>query len=450
MFDQEASITQWKDHLRARGGVSETDIEELETHLRDAMTDLEARGLAPDEAFLVSVKRLGTADALTGEFGKVNPQSLWKQLLLVPENPEARVQRRRETVLVIALCLVAGLLAKLPELLGYRLVEDAGMLYARNLSFFVLPSVVTYLAWKRSLDANRVIVLALTLLAPFVLFLVFPWRSGGQTEVLSSIHLPVALWLVSCVAYAGNRWRTVEGRMDFVRATGELFIYGVLIGLGGGVLVLFTEFIFSSLGLDVDRITFEYLAVMGAAATPVFALFLVESKRSIVESLAPVLARIFTPLFLGVLLVFLVVMPATGRAPLADRELLIAFDLMLALVLGLVLYTISAHRETDRPGLFDYLSLALIVAALVADVVALAAMLGRLFEAGVTPNRLAALGENVVLLVDLAGIAILSVLYLAGKREYRAVLAWQTAYLPIIAVWAGLVALGFPPIFGFR
>jgi hypothetical protein len=27
---------------------------------------------------------------------------------------------------------------------------------------------------------------------------------------------------------------------------------------------------------------------------------------------------------------------------------------------------------------------------------------------------------------------------------------WQTHYLPVYAAWAGLVAVVFPPLFGFR
>ena len=43
------------------------------------------------------------------------------------------------------------------------------------------------------------------------------------------MHLPIALWLAVGIAYAGGRWSHVAGRMDFIRFSGELFIYFVLI-----------------------------------------------------------------------------------------------------------------------------------------------------------------------------------------------------------------------------
>jgi hypothetical protein len=449
MFNLEDSILEWKDHLRSRGGVSETDLEELESHLREEVGALAGAHLDPDESFLVAIKRLGTADGLAGEYAKVNADRIWKQLLLAPDDPAARRARRTEVSLVVALAILAGLLGKIPEILGVRAVGANALLYARNLSFFMLPSVVAYLYWKRGLRALYAGCLGLGFGLPFVLTLLYPFGPQSQTEMLTAIHLPILLWLLVCGAHAGPRWRTTDGRMDFVRASGEAFIYSVLIGLGGGVLVVFTHSIFSSLGLDVRRITEEYLMVMGGCAIPVVAVFLVESKRSIVESIAPVLARIFSPLFLLVLLVFVVVMPITGRVPFSERDFLIAFDIMLALVLALVLYVIAAHRDTDQPGPFEYLSLGLILAALAADSVALVSILGRLSARGITPNKLAALGENLALLVNLTGLAVLYIRYLAGRGSYRSLMRWQTAYLPVYAVWAAIVALGFPPLFGF-
>ena len=82
--------------------------------------------------------------------------------------------------------------------------------------------------------------------------------------------------------------------------------------------------------------------------------------------------------------------------------MLIAFDLLLVVVLGLLLYSVSARDPQPPPGLFDVLQVVLVVSALVADAVALSAIAARISEFGFTPNRVAALGENVILLVNLA------------------------------------------------
>ena len=95
--------------------------------------------------------------------------------------------------------------------------------------------------------------------------------------------------------------------------------------------------------------------------------YLVEAKKSIVENFAPILAKIFSPLFLLTMLAFLVVMIATQTSPFTEREFLIGFDLMLVLVLGMVLYTISAKNIHDKQSIFDYLNATLIAVAIVVD-----------------------------------------------------------------------------------
>jgi hypothetical protein len=82
--------------------------------------------------------------------------------------------------------------------------------------------------------------------------------------------------------------------------------------------------------------------------------------------------------------------------------------------------------------------------------VALWAIAARIQEFGFTPNRLAGLGLNGVLLVNLAWSAVLYARFLRGRGNFAALERWQTAYLPVYAVWAGLVAVVFPPLFGFR
>src|SRR4029079_5176476 len=126
------------------------------------------------------------------------------------------------------------------------------------------------------------------------------------------------------------------------------------------------------------------------------------AKQSVIENMAPVLTRLFTPLFTVLLLMFLATMAWTGSPIDLKREGLIAFELLLAVVVGLVLYAASARDPQAPPDFFDGLQLLLVVSALVVDLVALTAIAGRISEFGSTPNRVAALGENFILLVNLA------------------------------------------------
>jgi hypothetical protein len=179
------------------------------------------------------------------------------------------------------------------------------------------------------------------------------------------------------------------------------------------------------------------------------ATWLVEAKQSVIENMAPVLTRIFTPLFALLLLVFIGTMVWTGRGVDVKREVLIAFDLLLAVVFGLLLYSVSARDAQAPPGLLDWIQLTLVGTALVVDIVALSAIGARISEFGFTPNRVAALGENIVLLVNLSGAALLYARFLRGRIAFSRLCDWQKFYLYVFAAWAAVVALLFPLVFGF-
>ena len=237
--------------------------------------------------------------------------------------------------------------------------------------------------------------------------------------------------------------------MDFVRFTGEWVIYYVLIALGGGVLLLLTALILEPIGTDLPDRVVEWVLPSGAAGAVIVAAWLVESKQRVVENMAPVLTMLFTPLFAVMLTVAAATYAVSGVAGAFDRELLGVFDALLVVVLGLVLYAMSA-REPSRPaGLMDRAQLLAIASALVLDVMVLGAMVARIGDLGFTPNRSAALGLNLVLLVNLAGTACLSMRFLTGRITFHRLERWQTSYLPIFALWAATVVAVLPPLFGF-
>jgi hypothetical protein len=291
--------------------------------------------------------------------------------------------------------------------------------------------------------------LAVAFVAAAVFANAYPFAPRGNTEVLVALHLPIALWLLVGIAYAGGRWSESAGRMDFIRFSGELFIYYTLIALGGGVLTAFMAMIFQAIGIDVEPFFASWLLPFGAAGAVLIASWLVEAKQSVIENMAPVLTSLFTPLFAAVLLVFLGTVLWTGRGVDIERNVLIAFDLLLVLVLGLLLYSVSARDARLPPNGFDVWRVVLVISALVADAVALWAIAARINEFGFTPNRVAALGENLILLVNLAWSAVLYLRVLRGRGSFADLVRWQTNYVPVYAMWAAFVAIAFPPLFGY-
>ena len=446
----EAQFAQWRQYVLRRKELQPVDADELEDHLRGSVDQLVAVGLSPDEAFLVAVKRMGSLDELSREFAREHSERLWKQLVLTADagSEAADTRSRRDLWAMVACAAGAVVSVKVPALFGLSF-EDDGSFYARNFTLFALPWLAAFLAWRRSARRSVIAVLVALFALGAVAANAYSLSDKSQSIVVTSIHLPIALWLVVGLAYVADDWRSFRRRMDFIRFTGEWLIYLVLMALGGGVLSAFLFNTFRAIGIVPQEFISHWLVPCGAAAAFVVAGWLVEAKQSVVENIAPVLTRLFTPLFTAALLAFLVAVVLTSNGIDLDREALILFDLLLVVVLGLLLYSLSARDPLAPPGPFDKLQFALVVSALAIDVLVLLEITGRITEYGGTPYKAAALGENVILLVNLAWSAWLLLTFIRRRTPFASLERWQTGYLPVYAAWAWIVVLVFPPLFGY-
>jgi hypothetical protein len=446
MDSVESQIAEWRSYVTNAPGVNGHDVDELEDHLRHQIAELTAAGLTADEGFLIAVKRLGAVDGLSREFAREHSGRLWKQLVLSGEDEPARGPSGWVAALVFA---VAAAVAIQVARLAAGFPDEAPDWLARNATLFVLPFLAAYFARQRQLELRHWLLMA----APFVLAALvvnlYPWGVDSDTEALVIVSLPVALWFVIAYPYMGGAVQLHERRMDFVRFTGEWFIYYVLIALGGGLFMALIGGIFKPTGVDVDQIA-AWVLPSGAAGAVIVAAWLVESKQRVVENMAPVLTMLFTPLFALMLACAAVVYAATGLGEAFDRDLLGVFDALLVVVLALVLYGMSARDpSTSSPEWMDGIQLIAVVSALVLDLMVLGTMIARIGDLGFTPNRTAALGLNLVLLVNLAGAAWLSARFLTRRSTLHRLERWQTTYLPVFALWAATVVVILPPVFAF-
>jgi hypothetical protein len=441
----EVEISEWRAYVEQSPAVDGADLEELEAHLRDQIADLTGAGLTADEAFMVAVKRMGSVDEMSREFSREHSDRLWRQL--VTRDTDGSAEATNGWIPAVIFAVAAAITIQVASLASGFPSEQPSW-FVLNLSLFVLPYLAAYFAvrWRLSLLQAIVTVAPFAIAALVVNF--YPFEEGGFTEVLAAAHLPVALWFVVAYPYMGGVIGSHEKRMDFVRFTGEWFIYYVLIALGGAVLVGLTVAVLEPAGVDPERII-EWVLPPGAAGAVVVAAWLVESKQRVIENMAPVLTMVFTPLFALMLVAAVVVYAANGLGDVFNRELLGVFDAMLVVVFGLVLYGISARDSTAPPGWMDRIQLVAVISALVLDVLVLSDMVARIGELGFTPNRAAALGLNIVLLVNLVGAAWLSVRFLAGRSTFHRLERWQTTYLPVFGLWAAAVVIVLPPLFSF-
>lgn len=459
----ESRISRWREFMLAQGDV-DARVADTEHLLRDHVSALTDSGLDADEAVLVAIKRVAADDPTTREFARTLSDELWgapeasKAATVTAVAAPAAIATDDATAvdthsssaefwIMLAFGFAAGIVSKLPALFGIDFYED-GSFYARNLSLFVLPFLAAYFVWRGGLSRRLIAALSAVFVAGAVFANVYPFESGGSTEVLTAIHLPIVLWLAVGVAYIAGDWLAAERRLEYVRFTGEWLITYALVALGGGVLLGITAGVFGAIGLNVEPLFEQWLLPCALGAVLVTA-WLVVTRRNLVGGMAPMLARVFTPLFAIMLVALLAGVVSTRGVITVEREVLILFDLLLVVVLALLLYAFSAREQGAKPGAFDWIQLVLVVCALTVDVFALVNIAARLSEFGFSANRTAALGLNLILLVNLAYSAYLQTGFVRSRREFDPIMRWQMRYLPVYALWAAIVVIAFPPLFGF-
>jgi hypothetical protein len=81
-FDLNHEITRWRQTLGQSPALRADNLDELESHLRDTVEELEGKGLSSEEAFVLATRRLGPVEPVEAEFAKVNPSGVWLHRVL--------------------------------------------------------------------------------------------------------------------------------------------------------------------------------------------------------------------------------------------------------------------------------------------------------------------------------------------------------------------------------
>jgi hypothetical protein len=271
-----------------------------------------------------------------------------------------------------------------------------------------------------------------------------------DSTVMALMHLPILVWAYVGVAFMGASWRETDPRIRFVRFSGELVVLVGVVALGGLVLSGVTAALLGLIDESMAEWYAENIGLMGAAAIPVVAAYLYEEVLRRRVSIAPILARVFAPLFFVMIVTYLIVAATAGKNPFLDRSSLVALDGLLLVVAGISVFSLVGRDREAPVGLTDYVSLALIGATLLIDTIALAAIVFRLASYGLTPNRVAVLGANMVILVHLVLMGRAHVEWIRGRAAQQSLERVVARYLPVYCAWAATVAFVLPLAFGYR
>ena len=373
----------------------------------------------------------------------------WNERLFfaVAADAEPSRWRGRDIGLVVVLALVAGTLMKLPQFFGGI---DSDWFYARNLCGIVAALLVAYFCFQRPARPRALRALLAFGLGTVVFLNLLPDRSDSQTILLATMHAPFFLWSLLGVAFLGGAWKNLPGRMDFIRYNGELAIYSTMILIGGMILTGLTLALFSLIHVSIEEWYLQNVVVYGSVAAPLVATLLVDRIVGSRFKIAPLLAKLFLPLFLVTVVAYLAAMLMQQKNPFTDRDFLIAFNGLLLAVLGLCVFSISERGPKEAPGAVDFMNIALVAVTLLIDVVALSAILFRLTSYGFTPNRLAVLGGNLLAFGHLAGILFRYLRFTRRKAPFEALETWIVGYIPAYTAWSLIVSFAFPLALRFK
>jgi hypothetical protein len=341
---------------------------------------------------------------------------------------------------------IAGTVAKLPVI--FTLQEDE--FYARNLGFVVFPFLCAYFIRKSKLPiSNFLFPLASLLLAGLYINLL-PSQDGSDTVVLACIHLPLFLWGMLGLVFSGSDTKNLNKRLIYLQYNGETIIVGGILLLAGGLLTGITIGLFGLIGLDITEVYFQYIAVYGLSAAPLLATLITQSNPELVNKVPPIVAKIFSPLVLIMLTCYLVAIAYAGKNPYSDRDFLLLFNLLLLGVMELIFFSVVESVGEKKVSLMTWVLGSLSLITLLVNGIALSAIAFRISEWGITPNRLAVLGVNLVMLVHLVMVSRQLIQTVRGKSKLEEVGLTLVRYLPIYLIWTAIVIFLFPVLFGFK
>lgn len=352
---------------------------------------------------------------------------------------------RKELLFVVIASLIAGVIAKLPAFLNL----DEEFFYTRNVGFIVFPMLTAYFAWKNKIVSSKIALIAGATLAGLLFINLLPDVENSDTLILSCIHLALFLWCVLGLSFIGDI-KNNEQRLRFLKYNGDLLVMTTLVVIAGGILSAITNGLFTLIGFKIEEFYFKNVVLFGLPAAPILGTYLTQTNPQLVGKVSPVIAKIFSPLVLVMLLIYLVAIAYSGKDPYNDREFLLVFNVLLVGVMAIIFFSVAETSAIIKSGLESWILFLLAILTIIVNGIALSAILFRISELGITPNRIAVLGGNVLILANLLIVTTQLLKVVSGRGNINEVSKAIASYLLVYFLWVTIVTFLFPLLFGFK
>jgi hypothetical protein len=352
---------------------------------------------------------------------------------------------KNEIIFIVVAAFVGGLIAKMPSFLGI----EYDVYISKNIGFVVFPILTAYFIWKQQLSMTKLVLPLILFIASAIFMNSLPYNEKSATFILSTIHLPIFLWAILGYAFIGGDLNNNQKKIAFLKFNGNFIVMTGLIFISGMFFTGITLALFELLKMDIQTFYFEQIAVWALAAMPMLSTYLIQNNPDLVNKISPTIAKIFTPIVFVTLLVFLIALFYNGKNIYNDRNFLLVFNAVLIGVMAIILFSLTEATNNTRSKFNLIILFGLALLTIIANAIALSAISFRLSEFGISPNRLAVLGTNLLIFIHLLFVSYGLFKNLKGKASIQDVEGDIALFIPVYAVWAAFVTFAIPFIFKF-
>jgi len=350
---------------------------------------------------------------------------------------------KKDRIFLIFLIISAGLFANIP----FWMQWDIDQFYGKNIGFFLF-SFTSLLFIYLSPSKKPIIIYSVVTVMGGLYINLAPFESSSVTFQLVVVHLGLVLAGITGVAWLGTNLSNLQQRIEMVKFGANLIIITGLLTLAFGLMTAITFGLYEAIGLDIERVFSTVILPTIGPSIPLISSFILFHNPKIINQISGIIAKLFTPLACLVLLIFIWSYWTGNQDAFENREALLIFNVLLIAVLVLIFFSVINIQDRNNHST-AIMILILNALALVVNMIALSGIVYRLNTYGITPNRMAILGSNILILTTL-GFTLISLLkVIAKKKNIVYVGLVMVKFLPIYLEWFAIVAITWPLFFGF-
>ena len=353
---------------------------------------------------------------------------------------------KQDLIFAAITIFISGWIAKLPDLMGWK----QNLFMSRNIGFIFFEMILLFFAWKEKVSVKKIVISIGLFIIACIYINLLPIDDNSQTILLSCIHLPIFLWSIVGFIFTGNQFNNPSKRIGFLRFNGDLLVMSAVIALSGALFTAITMNLFLLIGVNIQKFFANYFVRWALPAIPIVSTILVRQNPQLVGKVSPIIAKIFSPLVFIMLTVFLIAVISTGKDPYNDREYLMLFNAMLIGVMAIILFSLTEVSKGMGSKWHLMLLLALSLLTIIDDGIAISAIMYRLSAFGVSPNRIAVLGSNVLILLNILGVSYQLFRVIRFNQETSSVEKTIAFFLPVYSAWAAIVVFILPFLFHMK